>query len=103
MYIANNNDCWFTNVGEGFIDIGVKNIINNICTRHNDIIYGTLSPMSKYYIENLYSRHRKVDNFFSPLEWMVPDLFILPGMYATKKFAKGYTMDMIRKVKNKGG
>ena len=29
MYVVNNNNCWFTNVGEAFIDIGVKSIINN--------------------------------------------------------------------------
>lgn len=33
MYICSNNNCWFTNIGEAFIDLGVKAIVHNLAKR----------------------------------------------------------------------
>ena len=55
MYITNNNNCWYTNIGEAFIDIGVKNIFKNISKDNKNIIFNTISPMSKFYIGNMLS------------------------------------------------
>ena len=30
MYICINNNCWFTNIGEAFIDIGLKKLMTNV-------------------------------------------------------------------------
>lgn len=105
MYIVNNNNCWFTNVGEAFIDIGVKSIIHSISERHDEIKYGTISPMSKYYISRIQScsESKNEMNSFNPAEWIIPDIYIIPGMYGTENFAESYTLDMARNIKSKGG
>ena len=61
MYIANANNCWFTNVGEGFIDIGVQNLFINLKKRKADIRYGVMSSMTQFYLSMLYSK--KQENF----------------------------------------
>ena len=99
MYIANNNNCWFTNVGEAFIDIGVENIFKNIMRKNSEIEYGTITPMSKYYIGKCDS-----DKAISPEKWFYPDLLILAGMYATESVAcsKGGIRDMVMQMKANG-
>lgn len=79
MNICVNNNCWFTNVGEAFIDLGLKAIIKNI-SKNNDIHYSSVSPMTKYYLPNIAKEHAIFNgNLYKP------DLFLLAGMYATKE------------------
>ena len=99
MYIANANNCWFTNVGEGFIDIGVQNLFINLKKRKADIRYGVMSSMTQFYLSMLYSK--KQENFYElsylreasakrgvKLEnYFLPDIYILPGMFASNSFA----------------
>lgn len=104
MYITNNNNCWYTNVGEAFIDIGVKNIFNKIAKQNNNLHYNTISPMSKYYIGNLLGNNYKLENIYDPTDWICPDLFILPGMFGSVEFVNNsYSIEMARKVKKNGG
>lgn len=101
MYIVNANNCWFTNVGEGFIDIGVQNFVANLTARDPSLRFGALSCMSDFYLGHMYAKRQedvlhlaearcraaansvKLENYFAP------DLYILPGMFATREFACG--------------
>lgn len=121
MYIANANNCWFTNVGEGFIDIGVQNLFLNLKKRRSDIKYGVMSSMSQFYLGDLYAK--KEENFGSLIQYrqtsskngvklenyFYPDLLILPGMFASKSFSCNQNDWIARqrilaeKVKENGG
>lgn len=80
MYICSNNNSWFTNVGEAFIDLGVKAIIANLAKENKDIHYACVSPMSGRYLpKQAKSRAFKNGLFFKP------DIIFLAGMYATSK------------------
>ena len=103
MYVVNNNNCWFTNVGEAFIDIGVKSIINNIAAKHSEIKFAAISPMSNYYLNAIGYRENKKYNAFDPTQWLVPDVCIFAGMYGTAKFADSHTLEIARNIKRTGG
>ena len=103
MYVVNNNNCWFTNVGEAFIDIGVKSIINNIAAKHSEIKFAAISPMSNYYLNAIGYRENKKYNAFDPTQWLVPDVCIFAGMYGTAKFADSHTLEIARNIKRAGG
>lgn len=108
MYIANSNNCWFTNVGEAFIDIGVKNIIHNLKEKHNDIQYGTISPMTKYYIGDICGDNSPAfNNTINICDWFMPDLLIMPGMYLTSEMVNNLNgmgeRDTAVNIKKKGG
>ncbi len=100
MYICSNNNCWFTNVGEAFIDLGVKAIIQNLAKRNDAIHYACVSPMSgKYLPDFAESRAFKNDTFFEP------DVLFLAGMYATSEFFRNggsITYEYAKTLKRKG-
>lgn len=103
MYITNNNNCWYTNIGEAFIDIGVKNIFKNISKDNKNIIFNTISPMSKFYIGNMYAGKEILKNVMDPADWIKTDLFILPGMFGSIEFVKkSFSINMARKLKENG-
>lgn len=84
MYIANINNCWFTNLGEAFIDIGVKEIIKNIQKRHRNIKFGAISTMNQFYLSPIMQENK--GTLFNNSDFFTPDLLILPGMMATSEF-----------------
>ena len=100
MYIANYNNCWFTNVGEGFIDIGVQYLFTKLQKRCPEIRFGTLSSMSQYYLRNIrgynsYSMvnldemQRKAESHGVLLrDYFCPDLYLFPGMFASDRFSE---------------
>lgn len=78
MYICSNNNSWFTNVGEAFIDLGVKAIVHNLAKKNAAIHYACVSPMSSTYLpKSVGGRVFKNSNFYEP------DVLFLAGMYAT--------------------
>ena len=84
MYICSNNNCWFTNIGEAFIDLGVKAIVHNLAKKDDAIHYACVSPMSNTYLpESASDRAFRNDAFYEP------DVLFLAGMYATS--AVSYT------------
>jgi len=118
MYIANLNNCWFTNVGEGFIDIGVYALFTKIKTSLDYIQYGALSNMSNFYLKNLRSenniklsdlntvRNNVIKNQVRISNYFYPDLIIAPGMFATKGFVNGddnSEIAIMREIKSHGG
>ena len=80
MYICSNNNCWFTNIGEAFIDLGVKAIVHNLAKKDDAIHYACVSPMSNTYLpESASDRAFRNDAFYEP------DVLFLAGMYATSE------------------
>lgn len=78
MYICSNNNSWFTNVGEAFIDLGVKAIVHNLEKKNAAIHYACVSSMSSTYLpKSVGGRVFKNSNFYEP------DVLFLAGMYAT--------------------
>lgn len=91
MSILYFNNCWFTNVGEAFIDIGAMQIIKNIWPNERIV---NISNMSSYYINQ--TKNHKFDNtdLVSDYEcikmWDLvggdANLLILSGMFACDEF-----------------
>ena len=108
MYIINNFNCWFTNVGEAFIDLGLKNIVDNIAKKNPKIKFGALSSMSNFYINNI----ADVDditrnNIFDLRKYYRPDIFVITGMCLTEEVATSTSLYSTRqnalKIKQCGG
>ena len=85
------NNCWFTNVGEAFIDIGSLQLIKNILP---NAVIACASDMTNYYYNSISKKNgepflfrsdnRKViADFYENLEC---DYIILSGMFATSLF-----------------
>lgn len=101
MYICNNNNCWYTNIGEAFIDIGVKAIISNLSKREQSIKYGGISPMTAFYLPDGYKQ-----NAMNNADFLFPDIIILAGMFASESFCNPSgefsTLKYVRKLKEQG-
>lgn len=102
MYICSNNNCWYTNVGEAFIDIGLKRIITNISKDIDEIQFGCISPMTRFYLPRDF-KNQSVQ--FENL--MCPDLLIFSGMYASVPFFRFDDVyrqfETALEIKKKGG
>lgn len=101
MYICSNNNCWFTNVGEAFIDLGIKSIVSNITKKNGEIHYACVSPMSSIYLpKSVGGRAFRNEDFFEP------DVLLLAGMYATSEVFKddgtSITYEYTKKLRKKG-
>lgn len=103
MYIAHDFNCWFTNVVEAFIDIGVKSIINKLMQKDTTIKYGSVSAMSNMYIGA--ADKNAIQRTFKARDYFRPDLYVLPGMFASKEFAdsKGGTRRIAQSIVENGG
>ena len=102
MYIALNNNCWFTNIGEAFIDIGLKTLLSNILSREDNIQIGSVSPMSKFYLPSE-AKNRALFNG----DFFIPDMLMLSGMYAVSEMFTTNNMFgtfmYAKKIKKLGG
>ena len=106
MRVLYFNNCWFTNVGEAFIDIGgmelVKRIFGEDCT------IACLSAMSDYYCQHAMNRtvtgrFKGTDNnTFKISEYVNADYVIIPGMVGTLDYLKAPSRKMIDRLADKG-
>lgn len=80
MYICINNNCWFTNIGEAFIDIGLKKLMTNVTNNEKKFKLGCVSPMSTMYLP----KEARVRAHFNG-NLFKPDLLLFGGMYATSQ------------------
>lgn len=95
------NNCWFTNVGEAFIDIGSYQYIKQIFG--NNIHISTITDMTEWYIDknknwrSLYSKALKIFNndafgkkyvskAVNMFELYDADYYVLSGMFGCKAF-----------------
>jgi len=80
------NNCWFTNVGEAFIDIGAMKLIQNIFPSAN---IGCCSNMTHYYVNDCQRGNpdelaeKKLWRTFRPQDYFQADYIILAGMFVS--------------------
>ncbi len=106
------DNCWFTNVGEAFIDIGARRQIEQIWPM--DIEFATVTSMSSYYVENVDNRSIKnrikrrvgitVTNPYEKVnvarvdKYLNADYLIISGMFATQEFTFGKSVNVIKDI-----
>ena len=111
MKILYFNNCWFTNVGEAFIDIGGMELSRQIFGKN--VQMACISAMTDYYIKNApekehrlrWTLHEHRDYDFLPFrisEYLNADYVIVPGMVGTLEFLNAPSRKMIDKLVNKG-
>ena len=93
MRILYYNNCWFTNVGEAFIDIGAMNLLKRIfpdsviaCVSEMATLYGTSNPCNK---ELTLSDNDILEKIYDPNNFFEADYLVFPGMFACKDFVNG--------------
>lgn len=83
MSVLYYNNCWFTNVGEAFIDIGAMKLIQYLFPDQRIVNF---SRMSDYYISHLAgSGRQKAVNMWEYIG-DEGDYLILPGMFACEEY-----------------
>lgn len=111
MKILYFNNCWFTNVGEAFIDIGGMELSRQIFGENVQI--ACISAMTDYYIKHAPEKkkkskwmlHNDSNNDFLPFranEYLNADYVIAPGMVGTLEFLNAPSRKMIDELINKG-
>lgn len=101
------NNCWFTNVGEAFIDIGAMEQLKRIFPNAN---IANVSSMSHYYTSKVFSKNRlfkktQVSNdycYYDPSFDFSADYIVISGMFATKEFVKGESAKIIKRFVRSG-
>jgi hypothetical protein len=114
------NNCWFTNVGEAFIDIGAMELIKQT---FNDVKIANISDMSNYYAprvalktESLKSKllrkilclkpkdldHYQNLSIYDMGRDFYADYVVLAGMFATKDFLVSPGYKMIKNLVDEG-
>lgn len=96
MKILYFNNCWFTNVGEAFIDMGGMEIVRRIFPNSQ---IACISAMTDYYVRNVKTnkvgsifhkpadaKRRKNINVGCISDYLEADYLILPGMMGTTEF-----------------
>lgn len=107
MKILYFNNCWFTNVGEAFIDIGGMELTKRIFG--SDCKLGCLSAMTDYYIsnapsikKNIFKRDSHKDLSFNTSDYLNSDFVIIPGMVGTIEYLNAPSCKMVDKLVKKG-
>ena len=107
MKIVYFNNCWFTNVGEAFIDLGGMELTKRIFGRDAQI--SCVSAMTNYYINNAPSNKKhlfyKKDNkstSFNISDYIKANYVILPGMVGTIEFLNAPSCKMVDKLIESG-
>jgi exopolysaccharide biosynthesis predicted pyruvyltransferase EpsI len=101
------NNCWFTNVGEAFIDIGAMQLLRKLFPNSK---IACVSDMTNYYFNELSRKkgnlllYRKeneeiISNYFNKLEC---DYIVLAGMFATDLYLNTLGRRMVDSFLKKG-
>ena len=106
MKIIYDSSCWFTNVGEAFIDIGALQLIKNVFPQAS---IGCGGNMTHFYVNNSIKgsgQELKQKGFlprFLPQEYYAADCLILAGMFISKTmFSNGNTVRYVEKFVQDG-
>ena len=91
LKIAYYGNCWMTNLGEAFIDIGAIELLKQALPESEIII---ITPMSHYYNNALRLKSRKVLTSRAKCfrdaahlgVYIKADVFVMSGMYATEEY-----------------
>ena len=107
MRVLYFNNCWFTNVGEAFIDIGGMTLTKKIFGQ--DCAMACLSAMTNYYVTNAPSNRRFFQKDISPVpvnfkisDYINADYVIIPGMVGTREYLNAPSCRMVDRLVEKG-
>lgn len=109
MKVLYFNNCWFTNVGEAFIDIGGMELTRQIFGKNIQI--ACLSAMTDYYMKYSPEKKKKLITLMSKSknilpfranEYLTADYVIVPGMVGTLEFLQAPSKKMIDELVSKG-
>ena len=108
MKVLYFNNCWFTNVGEAFIDIGGMKLTQMVFG--DDCQLACISAMTDYYVKNapsakrgLLSRKiapRLID--FKMSDHLAADYVVIPGMVGTIEYLNAPSCAMVDTLVNNG-
>ncbi|MEY8326719.1 polysaccharide pyruvyl transferase family protein [Lachnospiraceae bacterium 54-11] len=94
------DNCWFTNVGEAFIDIGAMNIIRKLFPNAN---IANISNMSKYYVPQERNKIFKKQNnetrnykLLNTLDYFEFEYLVLAGMFMSEKHLEGEVCEFVK-------
>ena len=106
MRILYYNNCWFTNVGEAFIDIGALNLIRSMWSNAK---IACVSDMSDFYAKNMQTRKKRYfkqyvlkSKSIKFSDYYESDYIVLAGMFASKKFLSSPGREMVDCFVNNG-
>lgn len=90
MRILYFNNCWFTNVGEAFIDIGAVTLLHRIFADADIINISTMNwDYVKYSAGKNPSYEYKNRKMLEMYQYFSGDYVIYPGMFASDEFMQG--------------
>lgn len=95
------NNCWFTNVGEAFIDIGAMELIKRI---FGDAKITNISAMNHYYVKtNPFFLEGGGIRLLDMADYYTADYIVLAGMFAALEFIDASrTIHVLRKLVSRG-
>lgn len=103
MNILYYDNCWFTNVGEAFIDIGAINIVKKLFPEAH---IANISNMSGYYVPNCENTKscKEVLNYelINTLKYFEFDYLVLAGMFMTKQHLEGVVSKFVKESVQQG-
>lgn len=107
MKILYYNNCWFTNVGEAFIDIGAMNLLKRVfphsqiaCISEMTAYYGLHSPCKE---EDALSDDDILRRCYDPIDVFGADYLVFSGMFACEGFVNECkAKTMADRMKDKG-
>lgn len=108
MRILYFNNCWFTNVGEAFIDIGGMYLTKKIfgddckiaCVSAMTDYYVNNAPLSKYHFFPKTLEHKNIS--FKLSDYLSADYVVIPGMVGTLEYLNAPSKKMIDDLVEKG-
>lgn len=102
MNVLYFNNCWFTNVGEAFIDIGGMSLLKKIFKKEGIV---NISAMNSWYINAIQINSKSTLSNIKQLnmsEYFLGDYVVFPGMYASEEFIGGASYDMLMSLVDRG-
>lgn len=108
MKILYYDNCWFTNVGESFVDIGAIEMIKKIFPGAQ---IANISNMSCYYVPpikskmSLVKKRKSIDNQYELLDtlrFLEFDVLVLAGMFMSEGHLQGKVSEFVRRTARAG-
>ena len=109
MRVLYFNNCWFTNVGEAFVDIGGMHLTRLIFPEAR---IACMSAMTNFYVDLAAEKENKKSLFNRKSAKNIPladmavrleaDYVIMPGMFATEEYLLGAERTMIDELRKNG-
>lgn len=110
MRVLYLNNCWFTNVGEAFIDIGAMQLLKALFPKASIANFSCMSSWYTKYTIDRESKLRKDEDHnyevskiaLDMSEYLSADIVVLAGMFAVEEMIHSDEYKMLLKMKSEG-